>query len=529
MRCTDKRSGAFLVLWTTVSCWSLSIFRVLEKMGECVCVGFAFLPGMPFLQSCMYMYVYCIGFEMRSTSNFPVDSACDIIFPARKLGRVYESLCICTCCHFYNDLKLLSWGKSSSWVTVVGEGHASPPAAALLARHDELASRKRWLKDVSACYAPPLKKKEKTEKKLKPGWNWSFFVVFCFSFEIFFFHFTVGRQVDAFSFKVVLLISVFRYFMCIIAFVTAMQEQHNFRKTKANKQTDNKRQSRRQGRIPQKKENRILPESSFVCVFRFRKIDRKPENDRRKMSFLCVCVLFTERKRMKEIQVLEEERHCLGFFFSFPTSGPGPKVPQKTPCPDAPPVSFGPPHTVHSHLQNNKSQPTDLQNNKSQAGWSPCTINHASDNACMPPAFATMAPRRSGVHDVILDVETKIEREVQDRGLSKTSSLLAVWVLLDHSLAPFDSQPCLCSSDWLLLSFHHLKIPNFEASRSNLIVKQVLGISANTCDNGLERAERYWIDHTGREEGEVSIRVSWKLIRVSLCVFWATTRKKNVV
>ena len=27
-----------------------------------------------------------------------------------------------------------------------------------------------------------------------------------------------------------------------------------------------------------------------VCVFRFRKIDRKPENDRGKMSFVCVCV-----------------------------------------------------------------------------------------------------------------------------------------------------------------------------------------------------------------------------------------------
>ena len=43
---------------------------------------------------------------------------------------------------------------------------------------------------------------------------------------------------------------------------------YNFRKTKtkANKQTDNKRQSRRQGRIQQKKENRTLPESSFVRV-----------------------------------------------------------------------------------------------------------------------------------------------------------------------------------------------------------------------------------------------------------------------
>ena len=63
------------------------------------------------------------------------------------------------------------------------------------------------------------------------------------------------------------------------------------------------------------------------------------------MSFVCVCVVY-RRKRMKEkeIQVLKEERHCSGFSFS--------KVPQKTPCPDAPPVSFGPP------------QPTGLQNSK---------------------------------------------------------------------------------------------------------------------------------------------------------------------
>ena len=41
------------------------------------------------------------------------------------------------------------------------------------------------------------------------------------------------------------------------------------------------------------------------------------------------------------------------FFFPLPsTSGPGPKVPRRTPCPDAPPVSFGPP------------QPTNLRNNK---------------------------------------------------------------------------------------------------------------------------------------------------------------------
>ena len=83
---------------------------------------------------------------------------------------------------------------------------------------------------------------------------------------------------------------------------------YNFRKTKtkANKQTDNKRQSRRQGRIQQKKENRTLPEffcaCVCVCVVRFRKIDRKPENDRGKMSFcvfVCVfvCVCCSQKER----------------------------------------------------------------------------------------------------------------------------------------------------------------------------------------------------------------------------------------
>ena len=65
---------------------------------------------------------------------------------------------------------------------------------------------------------------------------------------------------------------------------------YNFLKTKANKQTDNKRQSRRQGRTPQKeRKQNITRDFSFVrvcvCVFRFRKIDRKTENDRGKMSF----------------------------------------------------------------------------------------------------------------------------------------------------------------------------------------------------------------------------------------------------
>ena len=70
-----------------------------------------------------------------------------------------------------------------------------------------------------------------------------------------------------------------------------------------------------------------------------------------------VCVLFkckikctTERKRIKEkkIQIMKEESQCLSF---FPIGGPGPKVSQNTPCPDTPPVIFGPP------------QLTDLQNN----------------------------------------------------------------------------------------------------------------------------------------------------------------------
>ena len=101
-----------------------------------------------------------------------------------------------------------------------------------------------------------------------------------------------------------------------------------------------------------------------VCVFRFRKIDRKPENDRGKMSFrvcvcVCVCVCVVHRKKEDERERDSSSqggkallRFFFFFFFFYPTSGPGPKVPQKTPCPDAPPVSFGPP------------QPTDLQNNK---------------------------------------------------------------------------------------------------------------------------------------------------------------------
>ena len=40
------------------------------------------------------------------------------------------------------------------------------------------------------------------------------------------------------------------------------------------------------------------------------------------------------------------------FFFFFFFFGPAPKVPRRTPRPDAPPVSFGPP------------QPTNLRNNK---------------------------------------------------------------------------------------------------------------------------------------------------------------------
>ena len=93
--------------------------------------------------------------------------------------------------------------------------------------------------------------------------------------------------------------------------VTAMQEQHiTFaiqKQKQTNKQIINVKADDR-GEYHKKKENRtFLPESSFVrvcvCVFRFRKIDRKTENDRGKMSFcvcMCVCVLFTERKRVKE-------------------------------------------------------------------------------------------------------------------------------------------------------------------------------------------------------------------------------------
>ena len=76
---------------------------------------------------------------------------------------------------------------------------------------------------------------------------------------------------------------------------------YNFRntKTKANKQTDNKRQSTRQGRIPQKKKKTEHYQRVFlcVCVFCFRKIDRKTGNDRGKMSFfVCVCVVYRKKR-----------------------------------------------------------------------------------------------------------------------------------------------------------------------------------------------------------------------------------------
>ena len=53
---------------------------------------------------------------------------------------------------------------------------------------------------------------------------------------------------------------------------------------------------------------------------------------------VCVCVLFTERKRMKEkeIQVLKEERHCLGVFFlshkrPWTQGSPEDTLPRRTP------------------------------------------------------------------------------------------------------------------------------------------------------------------------------------------------------
>ena len=73
-----------------------------------------------------------------------------------------------------------------------------------------------------------------------------------------------------------------------------MQEQHITSAKQKQKQTNKQIINVKAddiGEYNKKKENRTLPESSFVrvCVFRFRKIDRKPENDRGKMS-LCVCV-----------------------------------------------------------------------------------------------------------------------------------------------------------------------------------------------------------------------------------------------
>ena len=109
-------------------------------------------------------------------------------------------------------------------------------------------------------------------------------------------------------------------------------------KTKANKQTDNKRQSRRQGRIPQKERTEhyqrvLLCLCQSVCVFRLRKIDRKRMIEER--CLLCVCVVVVvvvyikKEDEEKEIQVLKEERHCLGF---SPQAALDPRFPRRHPA-----------------------------------------------------------------------------------------------------------------------------------------------------------------------------------------------------
>ena len=67
---------------------------------------------------------------------------------------------------------------------------------------------------------------------------------------------------------------------------------------------------------------------------------------------VCVCVVHRKKEDERERDSNSQGGKTLLRFFFLPTSGPGPKVPQKTRCPDAPPVSFVPP------------QPTDLQNDK---------------------------------------------------------------------------------------------------------------------------------------------------------------------
>ena len=71
------------------------------------------------------------------------------------------------------------------------------------------------------------------------------------------------------------------------------------------------------------------------------------------------------------------------FFFFFFFFGPGPKVPRRTPRPDAPPVSFGPP------------QPTNLRNNKftRKKQW---ITKQTDDNGPYSPKGKKWRPRAPG-------------------------------------------------------------------------------------------------------------------------------------
>ena len=107
------------------------------------------------------------------------------------------------------------------------------------------------------------------------------------------------------------------------------------------------------GEYHKKKENRTLPESSFVrvCVCLLFTKDRQKENDRGKMSFVCVCVVYRKKEDERERDSSSQGGKTLLRFFS-PQAALDSRFPRRHPAQTHPPVSFGPP------------QPTDLQNNK---------------------------------------------------------------------------------------------------------------------------------------------------------------------
>ena len=102
----------------------------------------------------------------------------------------------------------------------------------------------------------------------------------------------------------------------------------------------------------------IQRELFCVCVCILFTKDRQKENEKGESSFVCACVFclnvnkMYSRKKEHERERdsnFQEGKTALKFFFPHVALGPGSKVHQKTPCPDAPPVSIWSPQPTELH------------------------------------------------------------------------------------------------------------------------------------------------------------------------------------